>query len=100
MQIQIDLRLPLHTALEKICRKCGNINRPKHRTIQLLASPLQLLLPVFFLQKISFHTRSCNLHHIDLRTDVGKYTLHMSQSPGKHGKTVGHNNFVFLHHIH
>ena len=43
---------------------------------------------------------SCNLYHIDIRCNVRKYAFHVGKSPGKHGQTVRHLDFIVLHDLH
>ena len=100
MKIEIHLCLTFHLTLQNICQQGGDIYCLSQRTIQCFSTVFQFLLPVHLLKHLALHTGRCDLHHVNLRTDVCKDSLNMCQSSGKHRQTVRHCNLVLLHDLH
>ena len=100
MKIQIDLCLPLHTALKEIRRQRRNIHCTFQRPGKIFSFFFDLTLPVPIAEQLLLEPCRSNLCHIDVRTYISQNPLHMSQPPCKHSQSVRHHDLIFFHDLH
>ena len=97
IQFHFDSGLALEVFLQGIFHERGKINCFIDCGIDLASSLSDLTANIHFFKGVLADPRRRDLHHIDLRADLGQNALHVIESPPQHGHAVREPEPVLFH---